>query len=157
MSKFADASCVENLPPLRHQLPRQSPHNKQMYVRSNIGYMDLYTVAYHWTAYKTGTPEKETMTVGTKSRGVALVAAILFSATSSAQTAPTNNEVKDIPEEAFIYALPLVRLYSIMNEYAINKDSGQFKAPLNKIKNEPKVYTPADTAIVTPNSDMPYS
>ncbi len=47
--------------------------------------------------------------------------------------------------------------YSIMNAYAIDKDSGQFKAPFNTIANEPKVYTPADTAVVTPNSDTPYS
>ena len=44
-----------------------------------------------------------------------------------------------------------------MNEYAVDKDSGQYKAPFNTITNEPKVYTPADTAIVTPNSDTPYS
>ncbi len=47
----------------------------------------------------------------------------------------------------------MVMLYSIMNVYAIDKDPGQHKAPFNAIKNEPKVYTMADTAIVTPNSD----
>ena len=33
----------------------------------------------------------------------------------------------------------------------------QFKAPFNQIKNEPRVFTYQDTAIVTPNSDTPYS
>ena len=33
----------------------------------------------------------------------------------------------------------------------IDKHSDQFKVPFNTIRNEPKVYTPADTAIVTPN------
>lgn len=66
-------------------------------------------------------------------------------------------EANAIAEEAFIYGLPVVMLYGIMNEYAINRDSGQFKAPFNQIRNEPRVYTPADTAIVTPNSDTPYS
>src|SRR5438093_11211104 len=44
-----------------------------------------------------------------------------------------------------------------MYEYALDKNSGQFKAPFNEIKNEPRVFTYKDTAIVTPNSDTPYS
>ena len=91
-------------------------------------------------------------------RGAALVAALTVAATAaSAQTAPSPKETKAIAEEAIIYGLPLSMYYKIMNQYAIDKDSGQFKAPFNTIKNEPKVYTPADTAIVTPNSDTPYS
>ena len=91
-------------------------------------------------------------------RGVALAAAFAIAATAaSAQIAPSPKETKAIAEEAIIYGLPLSMYYKIMNQYAIDKDSGQFKAPFNTIKNEPKVYTPADTAIVTPNSDTPYS
>jgi hypothetical protein len=37
------------------------------------------------------------------------------------------------------------------------KNSGQFKAPFKRIKNEARVFTYEDTAIVTPNSDTPYS
>jgi len=70
---------------------------------------------------------------------------------------PSVDEIRAIAEEATLYGLLLVMLCGIMNEYAINKDSGEFKAPFNEIKNEPRVYTPADTAIVTPNSDTPYS
>ena len=36
-------------------------------------------------------------------------------------------------------------------------NSSQFKAPFNQIKNEARVFTYEDTAIVTPNSDTPYS
>jgi hypothetical protein len=70
---------------------------------------------------------------------------------------PGAADVEKIGEEAIIYGLPMSMFYSIMNAYAVDKDSGQFKAPFNTIANEPKVYTPADTAIVTPNSDTPYS
>ncbi len=98
------------------------------------------------------------MTTNAIWRGAALVAAFAIAGTAaSAQTAPRPKETKAIAEEAFLYGLPLSMYYKIMNQYAINKDSGQFKAPFNTIKNEPKVYTPADTAIVTPNSDTPYS
>ena len=47
--------------------------------------------------------------------------------------------------------------YAVMYDYAVDKDSGQFKAPFNEIKNEARVFTYEDTAIVTPNSDTPYS
>ena len=71
--------------------------------------------------------------------------------------APGIEEVKAIAEEGFIYGLPIVMNYAVMNEYAINRDSGQFKAPFNEILNEHRVYTYKDTAIITPNSDTPYS
>jgi len=90
-------------------------------------------------------------------KSVALASTVTLSVHALAQTALPPEEVKATSEQAFLYGLPMVMLYSIMNQYAINQDSGQFKAPFNTIANVPKVYTPADTAIVTPNSDTPYS
>jgi hypothetical protein len=69
----------------------------------------------------------------------------------------TPAETKAIAEEGFIYGLPIVMNYGVMYEYAVDKNSGQFKAPFNQIKNEPRVFTYKDTAVVTPNSDTPYS
>jgi len=71
--------------------------------------------------------------------------------------APSIAETKAIAEEGFIYGLPIVMNYAVMYEYAVDRNSGQFKAPFNEIKNEARVYTYKDTAIVTPNSDTPYS
>jgi hypothetical protein len=70
---------------------------------------------------------------------------------------PSIAETKDIAEEAFIYGLPLVMNYAVMQEFAVDKNSGQFKAGFNEIKNEHRVATPEDTAVITPNSDTPYS
>ncbi len=47
--------------------------------------------------------------------------------------------------------------YAVMYEYAVDKTSSQYKAPFNQINNEARVFTYKDTAIVTPNSDTPYS
>src|SRR5882672_8809382 len=69
----------------------------------------------------------------------------------------TPAETKAIAEEAFIYGLPIVMNYAVMYEYAVDKGGPQFKAPFNQIKNEARVFTYQDTAIVTPNSDTPYS
>ncbi|WP_425614258.1 DUF1254 domain-containing protein [Anatilimnocola sp. NA78] len=66
-------------------------------------------------------------------------------------------ETKAIAEEAFIYGLPLVMNYAVMQEFAVDKNSGQFKASFNELQNEHHVATPADTAVITPNSDTPYS
>ena len=71
--------------------------------------------------------------------------------------APGIAEVKAIAEEGFIYGLPLVMNYAVMYQYAIDRNSGQFKAPFNQIYNEHRVFTYEDTAIPTPNSDTPYS
>jgi hypothetical protein len=70
---------------------------------------------------------------------------------------PNVFEAKDIAEEGFVFGLPLVMNYAVMQEFAVDKNSGQFKAPFNEIKNLHHVATPADTAVITPNSDTPYS
>ena len=71
--------------------------------------------------------------------------------------APSLEDTKAIAEQGFIYGLPIVMNYAVMNEYAVDKSNPQFKAPFNQIKSEPRVFTYEDTAIVTPNSDTPYS
>jgi hypothetical protein len=70
---------------------------------------------------------------------------------------PDVDETKAIAEEAFVYGLPIVMNYAVMNEFAIDRKSGQFKAPFNQIHNDARVFTWEDTAVVTPNSDTPYS
>ena len=70
---------------------------------------------------------------------------------------PDIREAKAIAEEGFIYGLPIVMNYAVMYEYSVDKNSGQFKAPFNQINNEARVFTYKDTAVITPNSDTPYS
>jgi hypothetical protein len=64
---------------------------------------------------------------------------------------------KQIAQEAYVYAFPMLMHYGTMYEFSIDQSSSQYKAPFNQIANESHVATPADTAIVTPNSDTPYS
>jgi hypothetical protein len=70
---------------------------------------------------------------------------------------PDIREAKAIAEEGFIYGLPIVINYAVMDEYSVDKNSGQYKAPFNQINNEARVFTYKDTAVITPNSDTPYS
>jgi hypothetical protein len=71
--------------------------------------------------------------------------------------APSIAETKAIAEEAFIYGLPIVMNYAVMYEYAVDSEGSQFKAPFNQIHNMHHVATYEDTAVITPNSDTPYS
>src|SRR3982075_3268488 len=90
----------------------------------------------------------------------ALTVAITVPVPASAQAKaewPDIREAKAIAEEGFIYGLPIVMNYAVMYEYSVDKNSGQYKAPFNQINNEARVFTYKDTAVITPNSDTPYS
>ncbi len=76
---------------------------------------------------------------------------------AAAVPAPDLAEVKSIAEDGFIYGLPLVMCYTAAYEFWVDKTSGQFKGPMNELYNERRVFTWQDTAVVTPNSDTPYS
>ncbi|HTY89408.1 MAG TPA: DUF1254 domain-containing protein [Candidatus Acidoferrum sp.] len=71
--------------------------------------------------------------------------------------APGIAETKDIAEAGFIYGLPLVMNYAANYEFWVDKTSSQYKCPMNQIYSESRVFTYQDTAVVTPNSDTPYS
>ncbi|MBY5840647.1 DUF1254 domain-containing protein [Rhizobium leguminosarum] len=96
-------------------------------------------------------------------RSAAMAALVVATAKSTPVLAqnkaewPSLLEAKDIAEEGFIYGLPLVMNYAVMQEFAVDRNSGQFKAPFNEINNMHQVASPADTAVITPNSDTPYS
>jgi len=70
---------------------------------------------------------------------------------------PSIAETKAIAEEGFIYGLPLVMNYAANYEFWVDKSSDQYKCPFNQLFNESRVFTYQDTAVVTPNSDTPYS
>ncbi|MDP3937601.1 MAG: DUF1254 domain-containing protein [Deltaproteobacteria bacterium] len=66
-------------------------------------------------------------------------------------------ETSQIAEEAFVYGFPMVMNYAVFYEYFVDKAGAEYKAPPNQLYNTARVYTPKDTAVVTPNSDTPYS
>jgi hypothetical protein len=86
----------------------------------------------------------------------ALAAALTLTTTGRAADI-TAAEARAIAKEAYIYGYPMVDSYRIEYAYFVNTNDPEYKAPWNEIKNIPSVYTPADTAIQTPNSDTPYS
>ncbi|MGH9550529.1 MAG: DUF1254 domain-containing protein, partial [Terriglobales bacterium] len=69
----------------------------------------------------------------------------------------TPDEARAIAKEATIYGFPMVDSYRIQYSYFAEEGGKEFKAPWNTLFNNARVYTPADKAIQTPNSDTPYS
>ncbi len=70
---------------------------------------------------------------------------------------PGIEETKEIAQEGFIFGLPIVMYYTSTYELFLDPTSSQYKAPIGKLFNEARVFTPKDTAVITPNSDTPYS
>lgn len=86
---------------------------------------------------------------------ITLSAAALPAAAQSADVTP--EEARAIAREAYIYGFPMVDNYRIQYAYFQDSKNPEYKGPWNTLVNIPRVYTPADTAIQTPNSDTPYS
>ena len=67
------------------------------------------------------------------------------------------DEARAIAKEAYIYGFPPVDSYRILYSYFVDESSPEYKGPWNEIHHNARVFTPADTAMQTPNSDTPYS
>jgi hypothetical protein len=68
------------------------------------------------------------------------------------------DEAREIARDAYIYGYPLVESYRILYAYFVDRNNPEFKAAWNeRVTNNARVFTPADTAMGTPNADTPYS
>ena len=81
--------------------------------------------------------------------------ALSFKAPATDQLSPV--EARAIAKEAYIYGFPMVDGYCIQYAYFVDPNNPEYKAPWNQIRNVPRVFTPEDKAVQTPNSDTPYS
>src|SRR5688572_9809627 len=89
----------------------------------------------------------------------AIYATVLFLPVSfaAAQTSVTPAEARAVAKEAYVYGFPLVDNYRIQYAYFVDRANPEYKAPWNQIWNSARLYSPADKAIQTPNSDTFYS
>ena len=76
-------------------------------------------------------------------------------ATPQAGSIPAVNEA-EIARDAYVYGFPMIMNLKTIYDYAVNRDSPDYKGPWNEVACEARLFTPADTAVVTPNSDTPY-
>jgi hypothetical protein len=69
----------------------------------------------------------------------------------------TTDEIRRITKEAYIYGFPIIDNLRIQYSYFVDRNDPEYKAPYNVLFNIPRVFTPKDRIIQTPNSDTPYS
>jgi hypothetical protein len=81
----------------------------------------------------------------------------MTSTTAPAAGSVTPAQAREIAKEAYIYGFPMVDNYRIQYAYFVDQQNPEYKGARNEIHNTARVFTPADTAIQTPNSDTPYS
>ena len=86
-----------------------------------------------------------------------LITFLIHPEATSARSSITPSEARAITKEAYIYGFPMVDNYRIQYAYFVDRKNPEYKAPWNQIRNIPRVFTPDDKAIQTPNSDTPYS
>src|ERR1700733_12774746 len=85
----------------------------------------------------------------------ALLIGLAFTTVRAADVTPA--EVRVIAKEAYIYGEPIVDNYRVMYAYFIDTKNPEYKAPWNHIWNSARLFSPADKAIQTANSDTLYS
>jgi hypothetical protein len=62
----------------------------------------------------------------------------------------------DIAKSAYICGFPMVDSYRIQYAFFVDQKNPGYKTPWNQIRNLPRVFTPDDKTVQTPNSDTPY-
>ena len=102
------------------------------------------------------------MNLKSRRTALALLAALLLPTTFADVSCNRNPAEEGIPHKgdyqlAYTYAFPMIAAYKAMYQYFIDKSSSQYKGPFNTVVSDSHVYTPKDTAVVTPNADTPYS
>ena len=103
------------------------------------------------------------MNLNSRRTAVALLAVLFLLTTFANVTCIRKNPAEEgIPHKddyqlAYTYAFPMIVAYKAMYQFNIDKSNSQYKGPFNTVESSSQVFTPKDTAIVTPNSDTPYS
>jgi len=92
-------------------------------------------------------------------RGLALAPVLGFARAyaQAAITPITPAEARVIAKEAYIYGEPIVDNYRVQYAYFVDTQNREYKAPWNQIWNSARLFTAADKAIQTANSDTLYS
>jgi hypothetical protein len=85
---------------------------------------------------------------------IVLILLGIFGCTNQNKLKP--GEAKQIAEEAYIFAYPMLENYKVMFAQAMYDKSGAYVAPFNVLFNKTTLEGPKDTIIVRPNNDTFY-
>ena len=92
--------------------------------------------------------------------GAAPTAQVPSAATShppSAETAKRADDLRALARDVYVWGYPIVDNYRIMHAYVIDRQHPEYKGPFNAVHSNARLITPQDRAVLSPNSDTPYS
>lgn len=81
----------------------------------------------------------------------------IFTSCNQKQETLTPEQAKQIAEEAYIYAFPMLDNYKMLFVQAVWEKSPAYEVPFNQLKNNAVLLGPEYTTIVRPNNDTFYS
>ena len=85
-------------------------------------------------------------------------AAALVTTPASGVRADDAAALRQTAEDALVYGFPMVMNYGVVYEYVHRQILPAVQVPVQPaLQHGQRVFTPKDTAVVTPNSDTPYS
>ncbi|MCD2198097.1 DUF1254 domain-containing protein, partial [Actinomycetospora endophytica] len=67
------------------------------------------------------------------------------------------DELRATITEAFVYAYPMLANYRTLHSQVLDDSSAGFVGGFGRFRHYARLFTPADTDIVTANNDTPYS
>jgi hypothetical protein len=88
---------------------------------------------------------------------LSLIAVFTLFSCNQKQETLTPEQAKEITEEAYIYAAPMIDHYKMMFAMVFYKESGAYEGPFNILRNKSTLLGPEYTTIVRPNNDTFYS
>ena len=66
-------------------------------------------------------------------------------------------DLTDLGRRAYVFGLPTIDLHRILDSFALDPSSPEFKAPLGQFAHSRRLADPSDRSIVAMNVDTPYS
>lgn len=66
-------------------------------------------------------------------------------------------DLTELGRRAYVFGLPTIDLYRILDSFALDPSSPEFKAPLGQFAHSRRLADPSDRSIVAMNVDTPYS
>lgn len=89
--------------------------------------------------------------------GLALAALLTFGSPTFAQEEVTPDEAREIASDAFLYAYPMLYNYKTLYQQVEDPSFPGYIGGFDRFRHYSRGFTPADTDIVTPSNDTPYS
>jgi hypothetical protein len=104
---------------------------------------------------RTAPIQERAMSLTSKILLAAMAAACISTSVAAQNITPA--EARTIARDAYVYGVPMVSIYGTLYVFSVDTTNREYKGPFNSILNVARVFTPEDTAFVTPNSDTPYT